>query len=415
MIDFSNVKSIFIPEGEVSVIARGSEVLWRKQRYKRELAYLESTDTQWIDTGYIPNGQTAVEMVVSGISKDSFALSASGTWFAGARAGYMNKAFGFYYNPTEKKMYYAFGNVMQSGSYTSLYGETRKIHASASGLYIDDTKVVSANEGNFVSPVSLSLFGLNNNGSVISFTKFRLHSCKLWDNGTLVRDFIPVLDMDDVQCMFDKVSGRCFYNQGAGTFLYGEISTERLPAEYQEVAYLEGTGTQYIDTGVTINTSTDEVEFVFQNTESVIYKWFFGEHDNNARFGLGSGDGVNKRNVAYGSNTYKVTDAQLYNSQHSFSANANGIYLDDSKIAGFVSFASSSTLYLFNLNLNSGNYAAAAKVWSYRHTRNGVSIRDLVPCYRKSDSKPGMFDLVTNEFFTNAGTGEFLYGIEGEL
>ena len=110
-----------------------------------------------------------------------------------------------------------------------------------------------------------------------------------------------------------------------------------------------------------------------------------------------------------------MTDAQLYNSQHSFSANVNGIYLDDSKIAGFVSFASSSTLYLFNLNLNSGNYAAAAKVWSYRHIRNGVSIRDIVPCYPKSDSKPGMFDLVTNEFFTNAGTGEFLYGIEGEL
>lgn len=193
-----------------------------------------------------------------------------------------------------------------------------------------------------------------------------------------------------------------------------ELAGERLPAEYQEVAYLEGTGTQWIDTGVTINTSTDEVEFVFQNTESVVYKWFFGEHDNNARFGLGSGDGVDKRNVAYGSNTYKVTDAQLYNSQHSFSANANGVYLDDSKVAGFVSFASSSTVYLFNLNLSSGNYVAAAKVWSYRHTRNGVSIRDLVPCYRKSDNKPGMFDLVTNEFFTNNGTGEFLYGIEGE-
>lgn len=30
MIDFSNVKSIVIPEGEVSVIARGSEILWKK-------------------------------------------------------------------------------------------------------------------------------------------------------------------------------------------------------------------------------------------------------------------------------------------------------------------------------------------------------------------------------------------------
>lgn len=37
-------------------------------------------------------------------------------------------------------------------------------------------------------------------------------------------------------------------------------------------------------------------------------------------------------------------------------------------------------------------------------------ILDLVPCYRKSDSEPGMYDLVTKQFFTNAGTGEFLVG-----
>lgn len=176
----------------------------------------------------------------------------------------------------------------------------------------------------------------------------------------------------------------------------------------RELAYLESTGTQWIDTGVTINTSTDTVEFVFQNTEKNVYKWFFGEHDNNARFGLGSGDGVNKRNVAYGNNTYKVTDAQLYNSQHNFVANANGVFLDDAKIANFASFASTSTLYLFNLNLNGGNYCASAKVWSYKHRRNGVLIRDIIPVL-DMDDVPCMYDKVTEELFYNQGTGEFIY------
>ena len=36
--------------------------------------------------------------------------------------------------------------------------------------------------------------------------------------------------------------------------------------------------------------------------------------------------------------------------------------------------------------------------------------RDFIPCYRKSDNKPGMYDLVTDTFFTNAGTGEFTVG-----
>lgn len=176
----------------------------------------------------------------------------------------------------------------------------------------------------------------------------------------------------------------------------------------RELAYLESTGTQWIDTGVTINTSTDTVEFVFQNTEKNVYKWFFGEHDNNARFGLGSGDGVNKRNVAYGNNTYKVTDAQLYNSQHNFVANANGVFLDDAQIANFASFASTSTLYLFNLNLNGGNYCASAKVWSYKHRRNGVLIRDIIPVLDMNDT-PCMYDKVSEELFYNQGTGEFIY------
>ena len=176
----------------------------------------------------------------------------------------------------------------------------------------------------------------------------------------------------------------------------------------RELAYLESTGTQWIDIGTTINTSTDDVEFVFQNMESSVYKWFFGEHDNNARLALGSGDGANKRKVAYGNNTYKVTDAQFYNSQHTFCANANGIFLDDVKIANFASFASSSTLYLFNLNLNGGNYTAAAKVWSFKQSRNGVLIRDLIPVLDSNDV-PCLYDKVSGELFYNKGTGEFIY------
>lgn len=176
----------------------------------------------------------------------------------------------------------------------------------------------------------------------------------------------------------------------------------------REVACLEGTGTQWIDICVTVNTETDTVELVFQNTESAVYKWFFGEHDNNARFGLGSGDGSDKRNVAYGNTTYKVRDEQQYDSKHAFIANENGAYLDSVMIANFASFASTSTLYLFNLNLSGGNYACDAKVWSYKHTRNGVLIRDFIPVLDWND-RPCMYDKVTDELFYNQGTGEFLY------
>ena len=33
---------------------------------------------------------------------------------------------------------------------------------------------------------------------------------------------------------------------------------------------------------------------------------------------------------------------------------------------------------------------------------------NFIPCVRKSDSKPGMYDTVSKTFYTNAGTGEFI-------
>lgn len=176
----------------------------------------------------------------------------------------------------------------------------------------------------------------------------------------------------------------------------------------KELLYLESTGTQYIDTGEIINTATDEVELVFQCKESTIYKWFFGEHDNNARFGLGTGDGVNKRNVAYGNNTFKVADNQIYGDKHTFTANKNGVFLDGKKVADYKSFISSSTIYLFNLNLNGGNYSASAVIWSYKHTRNDTLIRDFIPVL-DMDDKPCMYDKVGGNLFYNKGTGEFNY------
>ena len=35
---------------------------------------------------------------------------------------------------------------------------------------------------------------------------------------------------------------------------------------------------------------------------------------------------------------------------------------------------------------------------------------DFIPCYRITDNEIGLYNLVDNQFYTNQGTGEFLYG-----
>lgn len=180
---------------------------------------------------------------------------------------------------------------------------------------------------------------------------------------------------------------------------------------YCEVEYLESTGTQWIDTGYAVNTSTDEVETYFQLITTDKYKWLMGEHDNGARFGIGSGDGSNLRNIAYGASTYKVNDTEVYNSQHYFNANSNGVYVNGTQVHAFESFSSTSTVYLFNLNISGAGSGASGRIWRYTHKRNGAIIRDFIPVL-DWNMTPCMYDRVTEQLFYNIGTGNFIAGRE---
>ena len=69
-----------------------------------------------------------------------------------------------------------------------------------------------------------------------------------------------------------------------------------------------------------------------------------------------------------------------------------------------------------NLLVNTNNQETGVigrigrNIYSYAIWDDGMPVRDYVPCYRKADREPGMYDLVSGTFFTNAGTGEFIVG-----
>ena len=150
----------------------------------------------------------------------------------------------------------------------------------------------------------------------------------------------------------------------------------------RELEYLESTGTQWIDTGYAINTATDEITFTFELLETNMYKWFFGEYDENNRIGLGSGDGTDKRNFLYQQPATKVADTKMYNGQHVYKADSTGGYLDGTKIVNYSNFASTSSIYLFNLNISStSDYRCRCRIWNYQHKRNNELILDLVPAF----------------------------------
>ena len=82
---------------------------------------------------------------------------------------------------------------------------------------------VDGNTDTYVTPFTT---GTTNTDSIYLFSagksnsasKLRVYSFKIWDNGTLVRDFVPVLDWNDVPAMYDRVTNEVFRKTGAGKF-----------------------------------------------------------------------------------------------------------------------------------------------------------------------------------------------------
>ena len=70
-------------------------------------------------------------------------------------------------------------------------------------------------------------------------------------------------------------------------------------------------------------------------------------------------------------------------------------------------------IYLFSggSSVSSHSWNFVGKIFKCKITElNGEVLGHFIPALRKSDSKPGMYDLVSGQFFTNQGTGEFSYG-----
>ena len=75
-------------------------------------------------------------------------------------------------------------------------------------------------------------------------------------------------------------------------------------------------------------------------------------------------------------------------------------------------YGSSTNNFVFRLFQRSGFSVETEdrSIYYLKFYKNNELLHNLIPCIRISDSKPGMYDLVGRQFYTNAGTGEFVVG-----
>ena len=190
------------------------------------IEYLESTGTQYIDTGFVPNQDTGLKtkFVLNSVADNEAML-------CGSAVSYNSRAFESFI--WSRRLQFSYNNAYLSSAYAFNINDTvivnwnkNIINYSVNGT---DQKQITFSYGGFTSPYKMRMFAIIRPESinrVTSASKLKIYYFQIYDNDVLVRDFIPVLDGDGVPCMSDKVEGKFYYNQGTGQFIAGPIITD---------------------------------------------------------------------------------------------------------------------------------------------------------------------------------------------
>lgn len=182
-----------------------------------------------------------------------------------------------------------------------------------------------------------------------------------------------------------------------------------LPDEYQEVEYIQSSGSQYINTGVNPKIKPRVViKMAMINPDDSDY---FGNSPINgsAFFGNFSSYGLNF--YRYGSTSALNTGISVKQNQWHEWDISQSVYLD-----GYLRYTTTNT-YTYNSNQISicifkcRNYATYQLAYFILYDGE-EKVREFYPCYRKSDSAIGLYDKVTNKFYPNNGNGVFIKGAD---
>lgn len=191
-----------------------------------------------------------------------------------------------------------------------------------------------------------------------------------------------------------------------------------LPNEYQEVEYLISDGYEYIDTGYAFTNPELKIEVKYRKLSTLARNVFGVDLSKNPR----KMHGNVFRNSLYVGNSAVINDVAQelgvdYTLKFEFKNNVakwniNGNEYTYNGANSWEGVSDGETEYLFaNRGTQSAQYLLIGRIYYAKfYDNNGDLVRNFIPCYRKSDDKPGMYDTVNNVFYTNEGTREFEVG-----
>ena len=173
----------------------------------KQLEYIESSGTQFIDTG-IKAKNNAKVIAECNITYGTNWIMILGSYDTGAY-------FSWWANATNIYAYY--GSQNKSGN-----GATGKQTIIANGSkWSDSANSFVFSDASFTAPSTMYLFSVHNGGSSYANAAMKLYACQIYDDGTLVRNFIPCRTPNREIGLWDDVNGVFYGNAGTGMFTAG--------------------------------------------------------------------------------------------------------------------------------------------------------------------------------------------------
>lgn len=209
---------------------------------------------------------------------------------------------------------------------------------------------------------------------------------------------------------------------------FGGTEQRNLPDGYQQLEYIESTGTQYIDTGISsANVTQCKVNTKFKFGTISSSRYVLGTLDRDAAvtkdsaFGclISYTDGKNWcNNYAFTASAtqmdrIEITTDTEYEYELAYANQVSSCKLNDTVRSYNNDSATKSlngSMYIFAGNDTGSVGKFIGKIYYFRMELNNSLVANMVPCRRNSDNELGMYDTVSGQFFTNAGTGDFVAG-----
>ena len=383
--------------------------------------YIESSGTQYIDTGVVPDDTTGFYVDAQKQLNDN-----SDAVIIGARTGTARCWLNIDHSNAGR------GNVsigwINYTAGTEAGAEFIGLDRFKISVNLNNSRVCLIDDVEFANGTNLLkstlstqsypfyLFGANDKGTFNIAGSYKCYAVKISKNNTIIRNFIPVKDIiNNVYGMFDTVTEKFYGNAGTGAFTAGP--------EIKRVDYIQSDGYQYIDVGTNFDFGM-EYQFKYDadvtQIRSTSGKWLiFGTNASNNEVMVGYKSGLSGSLVSNylggGTSSYDNTTTL----KEVYLRIKSGDYL--LKINGVDSIISTSTtrppMYFKNAYVFASYGTTTAtdvdsfvvgKFYYFKAWQNDVLVRDFIPILLGTEY--AMLDLVEWKIYRNAGTGAFTGG-----